>query len=119
MLKCPSCDGIMYHHEHLKTHIWVCNDCPNIVLEYVERQDLEHFTDFMQTGHNPVEDARVSSVNENDIEVSWTCTACGSKENSWIATDGDLSVGDKFYSYCSECDTEQETKYDGTVGFGW
>jgi ssDNA-binding Zn-finger/Zn-ribbon topoisomerase 1 len=41
-LKCPCCNGNLKYQESVKTHTWVCEDCPIIMFEYYTLEDLEN-----------------------------------------------------------------------------
>lgn len=47
--KCSLCEAYsMNYIEYKGTHIWICEDCPNVELEYYEDKDLENLKECLQ-----------------------------------------------------------------------
>jgi len=52
-MKCNMCDtDEIYHYDYKGTHIYVCDQCPNIQFEYVEPKDLDNLVEFMKERGN-------------------------------------------------------------------
>lgn len=47
-LKCNLCDAEMDYLEYKGTHIWVCEDCPNIQFEFYTYEDVKNLEDYIQ-----------------------------------------------------------------------
>lgn len=51
--QCNMCDGEhLIHTQYKGTHIWTCEDCPNIQYEHVEPKDLDNLVEFMRERGN-------------------------------------------------------------------
>ena len=46
-IKCPFCNGNMTFKEKNNTYIWVCDDCPNIMFEFYDFDDLVNLNDYL------------------------------------------------------------------------
>lgn len=46
-MKCNMCDGKLDYLNYKGTHIWVCEDCPNIQFECVEDKDVENLIEYL------------------------------------------------------------------------
>lgn len=52
-LTCPMCGGNMEYHTHGEngeTHIWRCEQCPNVQFEYIDTNDLNNVVDMLENG---------------------------------------------------------------------
>lgn len=49
-LKCNMCGGNMKYIEHRGTYIWVCEDCPNLQLEYIDLTDYTALGSYLLGG---------------------------------------------------------------------
>lgn len=47
-MKCNMCEeGDLQHHEFKETHIYVCNSCPNVQLEYYSNDNIKNLYEFL------------------------------------------------------------------------
>ena len=47
-MKCNMCEeGNMKYKTHNTTHIWVCSECPNVQVEYVEPKDADNIKKYL------------------------------------------------------------------------
>lgn len=47
-IRCNMCDGEMKYNEYNGTHIWCCNDCPNVQIEYYNKNDLNNLKKYLE-----------------------------------------------------------------------
>lgn len=46
-MKCPICDSELEYrckekNEEEKTHVWVCSECPCVIFEYWDEEDVDN-----------------------------------------------------------------------------
>lgn len=46
-LNCPMCSAVMEHHHQGDTHIYVCEACPFLGLEYFNLPNATDLTDYL------------------------------------------------------------------------
>lgn len=46
-LKCAMCGELMEHKQHGHTHIYVCEACPMLCLEYFDLSNLSDLKDYL------------------------------------------------------------------------
>lgn len=44
---CPLCDSIMVHKEYKGTHIWSCEDCPAVLFEFYDADNLVELSRYL------------------------------------------------------------------------
>lgn len=44
---CPLCNGEMRYKKHNNTHIWVCEECPNVMFEYYDNENIADLSEFL------------------------------------------------------------------------
>lgn len=47
-LICPLCDGEMNYRKNKETHIWVCEECPAVLFEYVDESNTLDLIDSLK-----------------------------------------------------------------------
>ena len=47
-MKCNMCGGTLDYVNYKDTHIWICQNCPNIQFEYVEGKDDKNLCEFLE-----------------------------------------------------------------------
>lgn len=48
---CNMCEGEnLAYREYKGTHIWICDNCPNIQFESIERKDINNLKELLESG---------------------------------------------------------------------
>jgi len=52
-MKCPACKGKLVYKEigkqkNKKTHMWVCENCPIVIIEFWEDKDVNNLSQYLK-----------------------------------------------------------------------
>lgn len=127
IILCNLCDGEMNYTEYKGTHIWLCNHCSNIQLEFIENKDLENLNELLNNkngGNNKkkVKKTRVFNVDEvvlyqkgTSFELGIVKEVCNNSSNAHICGDCisyDTNCPSKHMYECKYSDfTKVKNKY--------